>query len=706
MAEQTRGLEILLRSLLDPKGFDDLKARLAAATADVKEHADADKDASDRSKEFGDSLSKMGEQMAEAAGEILAGKEALGFFKESIGEAIQAQKELTQFAAANEALGKATAGEREENEKWLQSMEVSSGFTKSELVPAYMKLVGATGDVTKAQALSQIAAGAAAQGFGDLGENATMLARFLLNPDGPVRGTSALAIQIKEMQKAGVPAAEVMKTLSTRFADAGANVNTAAMQVARGKVEWSEFKESVGSLALSLVQYLKPALELAGMAITAIIVGAQKLAGYLGVLGGSFYGFFRAVGEAMSGHFDVAKAYFKGTIAEIKDGLKQVNADADKTAEKLTSAFNMSSTGILNTSKVTAAGIAAITKNVKAQAESLDQVLKRVEMQAKLSGQGQEDELKKLIDGLNKVKATYKLSADERLKIDVLIKESMTKLNDLEVAEIARTDKVRDASEKKRLASEQQIWTKKLQAQEKALKTTSKNDVDYYQKLIALYQADLADYTLTAEEKEKVAEKLQAAQAELDAKTAKANADMNNEIMNNAITTLGNAFGLGKEISIANAIINTYEGATKALAQGGILGEVMAAIVIATGLAQIATIESTTPASGGSFSALSSSGSVGFDDPSNDFAAYVGGQRWARDMTDKFTAGATSGFASQMVSQDNRKTYNNNTTNQGARVNQNVHVSGLMDSGDRVMMNRFVRKLQVAQTYEAQRTPR
>lgn len=47
---------------------------------------------------------------------------------------------------------------------------------------------------------------------------------------------------------------------------------------------------------------------------------------------------------------------------------------------------------------------------------------------------------------------------------------------------------------------------------------------------------------------------------------------------------------LGKAAAITQAIINTYEGATKALAQGGIYGSVMAAAVVAAGLANVAQI--------------------------------------------------------------------------------------------------------------------
>lgn len=62
-------------------------------------------------------------------------------------------------------------------------------------------------------------------------------------------------------------------------------------------------------------------------------------------------------------------------------------------------------------------------------------------------------------------------------------------------------------------------------------------------------------------------------------------------------------FAVQKAFNIAQAIMNTYEGATKALAQGGFFGIAMAATVIASGLAQVAMIASqqpTTSASGGS----------------------------------------------------------------------------------------------------------
>ncbi len=58
-------------------------------------------------------------------------------------------------------------------------------------------------------------------------------------------------------------------------------------------------------------------------------------------------------------------------------------------------------------------------------------------------------------------------------------------------------------------------------------------------------------------------------------------------------------FGVYKMFAIAQAVMNTYEGATKALAQGGIYGPFMAGAVIAFGMAQVAKIASTQPNNSG-----------------------------------------------------------------------------------------------------------
>lgn len=58
-------------------------------------------------------------------------------------------------------------------------------------------------------------------------------------------------------------------------------------------------------------------------------------------------------------------------------------------------------------------------------------------------------------------------------------------------------------------------------------------------------------------------------------------------------TLLGEESAAGKAAAVAQATINTYQGATKALAQGGFLGIAQAAIVIAAGMKQVMSITKT-----------------------------------------------------------------------------------------------------------------
>lgn len=80
---------------------------------------------------------------------------------------------------------------------------------------------------------------------------------------------------------------------------------------------------------------------------------------------------------------------------------------------------------------------------------------------------------------------------------------------------------------------------------------------------------------------------------------------------------LGQLFNDNKAFAVATAVINTAEGITKALAQGGALGFVSAAAVAASGAAQVATILSAQPGSasapsvGGSAPATAAAGAGG-----------------------------------------------------------------------------------------------
>lgn len=102
--------------------------------------------------------------------------------------------------------------------------------------------------------------------------------------------------------------------------------------------------------------------------------------------------------------------------------------------------------------------------------------------------------------------------------------------------------------------------------------------------------------------------------ADIEVKIEKLTAEAKRQIVADALggvaELLGQESAAGKAAAIAQSIINTYQGATKALGQGGIFGAVAAAGVIASGMASVKKIIATKipGADGGGNAAISGVG--------------------------------------------------------------------------------------------------
>lgn len=110
-------------------------------------------------------------------------------------------------------------------------------------------------------------------------------------------------------------------------------------------------------------------------------------------------------------------------------------------------------------------------------------------------------------------------------------------------------------------------------------------------------ERELEELRIGYEEKRKMAIKSGMDTTAIDAQYAKQKSDIARENVNAQLEAFsGLAGGLqalageSKELAIAQAIIDTYVGANKAFAQGGTVGFVTAAAVIASGLANVKTI--------------------------------------------------------------------------------------------------------------------
>jgi hypothetical protein len=91
--------------------------------------------------------------------------------------------------------------------------------------------------------------------------------------------------------------------------------------------------------------------------------------------------------------------------------------------------------------------------------------------------------------------------------------------------------------------------------------------------------------------KNETKEKEDLAKKEMEAKMAIF--DATSTALSSITQLVGESTAMGKSLAVAQAIIDTYTGATKAFAQGGVLGYIGAAGVIAAGLANVRKIVST-----------------------------------------------------------------------------------------------------------------
>ena len=147
-----------------------------------------------------------------------------------------------------------------------------------------------------------------------------------------------------------------------------------------------------------------------------------------------------------------------------------------------------------------------------------------------------------------------------------------------------------------------QAQLRALDAEDAAEKAAKQKEID--DKRIAeqmKVMGSMTNYTLLAIQKEQTAKKtaaedenkLQKWLASEDKKKLDAKVDATESALDVIGALIDQNSVAGKGIAIAQAIINTYQGATKALAQGGIAGTVAAAAVIAAGFINIKKIIST-----------------------------------------------------------------------------------------------------------------
>lgn len=633
MADLSKTIQVIFETILNNAG-------IKALSDQVKMLGDESKTAGQKvgsgfSEDVGKGLGDFKRGMMEAMGTAEALRMAIAFIGDSIKSALAEEKINKQFVQNLMALGGVTEQVAQQTLAWTEQLEVTSTISKEQLTPVLQNLVAITGDVATAQQLTAAAAGAASRGIGDFSRNATTLQMAL--EKGVIRGHDAFAVKLREAYKETGNMTTAVAKLTAAYGDGGEAVQDNATQVERQKIAWDNAKEAMGGMFTTLVVQLLPGIKIAATGIAGL-VGVVKLiiSGFvawgkqIGAVGGLIANF-------LSGNFKGGWEVFKEQSAEAKD---QFMADFTEVGDMITSvgaAFD-ATTGKLQTpggplaggkGKGRGAGGEGGEGGAKGKPQlfgpSIDEwekyqeeLRERSMLTAELMAQDEEDLLERKLEIQRRWLEEFHGSENERLKLQLSIKKDEEALASASANRRAAAEKARFAG----LRRDSRAWLleeKKMAEEELAIaKKKNAGIAAAEKKLTGIKKALL---------------KQQAAAAKMVARQG--------------LALARGAFGESKGLAIAEATMNTYEGAVvafragvEAMASTGpgaiaapVVGAAFAALAVATGIKNIQEIQKADPSQGS-----------GFDDPKNDMVAYIGGQRWAKDYARHWTNGINAGM--------------------------------------------------------------
>ena len=316
------------------------------------------------------------------------------------------------------------------------------------------------------------------------------------------------------------------------------------------------------------------------------------------------FGFLgKALKELMDGEFGNALSTVKQAGVEMVD----VFTGVDNSVEKVKETITKTTTAIIDYTKATTDQAAAITASAKA-AIFADAEFQKLNAQflkdAELQRQIRDDETKtfaKRIEANNKLKETLEEQEKlQRKQVEIAINaaQAQVDLNDSDENKLAllvaqnaeleleetitgqlseqKTNQV--SLEKELLETQKELRAEGLSGLERELQDLQ----DAYD--LKIQMANKAGVTTTAITKKFEKQKTEVVQANLNEQLS---------AYSGLAGALSSLAGDNKALAVASAVIDTYVGANKAFAQGGIAGFATGAAVIAAGLNNVKTILST-----------------------------------------------------------------------------------------------------------------
>jgi hypothetical protein len=311
--------------------------------ADVAQFGRGLMTAENDAKSFSSKINKYSKAMAKsfALAGAAAGAYAIKIGIDGVKAAVEDEASQKQLAQALKNTTNATDAQIQSTEKYITAQQLAFGVADTKLRPALANLARATGDVGKAQELTNLAMDISAATGKDLETVSLTLGKAY---NGNIGALTKLGIPLDENIKKTKDFNLVQEELTKLFGgSAKANTETYAGQLAIVTERFNEMKESIG---VSLLPVMKTLLEQVNMAAKAfggedaqgLSERARELAGTYDGQGGGAYN----LGLALS---NVADSF--GKVFAALTGSE--SGEATDSAQSFADALNSVANGINNT---------------------------------------------------------------------------------------------------------------------------------------------------------------------------------------------------------------------------------------------------------------------------------------------------------------------------------------------------------------------
>lgn len=563
----------IVEFVLQDKGLLDLKTRLdqaekglAGARAGMAGFASATGLASTAAKSLLGVLAPL----------VAAGGIARFFYQSATG-----QEEMARTTQALEqrvrALGLPVAETMEGIQSFVSTLQAASGVTDDELVPAFTQMLGLTGSVKGAMGALQTAVAMSKSGMGTFSEAIDGVAAILAGR----AGEALKKYGINQRDAAGHTKTNRQMTLELLAALDGQAEKAAKSESAASKLSgaWDSFGDTIGT---GLIPVLNSAREI----LAGVLDWATRMAGRIELIG------VRArllpqviaasikndqlrlmelqfiedtlVAAVKSKWSDVETSKTEGVRigAELRAALLEAAAQKDKEAQE-----------------------DAARKAVEARARAAEEINQILDKSAQL----EIDRLRKVGEETSKQDAEHLASVVEQANA-----EAAARLEAQVTGDEAEWDAYNDLLNSERelladdLAAREQL---ELEAEEARWMAAN---LEAVRKINDKAQLDATLETLEQAHQNRVAA-IEKKGAKIAIDLAKMKREQQLQATAQAFGALAGAFPKIKAFAVAEALISTYLAATRALEAGPILGPILAAMIVAAGLANVAKIRKSEP---------------------------------------------------------------------------------------------------------------